>query len=306
MSGREKEAQELVKKADEKMNAGFFGSLFSSKSSRFEEALDYLEKAAHIYKLNQKWAEAGSVFEKCGNIENELSSDAAKYYLESAHCYSFVDSTKSLMNKKKALDYYVSHGRYQLAGKTMKEIAEKQEEEKSYENAGLSYKKAAEYYSMESMNSKSYEQGCLIKYADIVCSTFNEESKMDDKLFNEVFSIYDKIGFSYLNVPLLKSGAKDYFFKAMCVHLAFGSNINEAQKKLNSYLNEDPTMIDTREDIFLKKALDAVKTKDATQYSEAELVYKKYTDLDKWKTVVFKRILQAATGANDYDADDFT
>lgn len=305
MTGREKEAYDLIKKADSKINTGFFGSLFSSKSSRLEEALDLLEKAAHIFKLVQKWSEAGNTFERCGNIEQELSADAAKYYIEASHCFSFVDSDKSLAAKNKALEFYVQHGRFQLAGKIMKEMAEKLQEEKKFDAAAKAYKKSAEYYSMESMNSKSYQQEVLIKYADLVCSSIEEDKKMDSELFKEVFNIYEKIAFSYLNIPLLKSGAKDYFFKAACTHLAFGNDYSKFENKYKEYLSEDPTMIDSREDVFLKKVIEALKTRDAKLFEEAESYYKKYSDLDKWRITVFRRIGLNTIG-DSLAEEDFT
>lgn len=169
MMNREKEAIELVKKAESKMNTGFFGSIFSSKSSRMEEALDYLEKAANIFKLVKNWEEAGKTYEKCGNIELELQADASKYYLDAAHCYSFVNLQRCAEIKKKALEIYKQQGRFQLAGKIQKEMAEKFEEEREYKQAAEAFKAAADYFSMESMNSKSYQQSCLLKYADLLC-----------------------------------------------------------------------------------------------------------------------------------------
>lgn len=188
MNTREKEAHELVKKADAKMTTGFFGSLFSSKSSRLEESLDYLEKAASIFKLCKNWEEAGRTYERCGQIEAELQADAAKYYLESAHCYSFVNLEKSVGIKHKALEIYIQQGRFQLAGKIQQEMASKFEEERDFKNAAEAFKKAGEYFSMESLNSKSYQQSCALKYADIICSiddknVFPEASNVSVPIF---------------------------------------------------------------------------------------------------------------------------
>ena len=48
-------------------------------------------------------------------------------------------------------------------------MAEKFENDLKYSLAVNSYRKAAEYFTMESTNSKSYEQQCLLKVADIMC-----------------------------------------------------------------------------------------------------------------------------------------
>ena len=204
MISKEQEAHDLIKKAESKLTTGFFGSLFSSKSSRLEEALDFYDKAANIYKLCKKWELAGITYEKCGKVEEDLNEDAAKYYIEASHCYSFVNLEKSVLIKKKALEIYVKQGRYQLAGKLEKDMADKYEEEKQYKEAAASFKKAADYFSMESMNSKSYQQTCNLKYADIICCISDKEAFPEAcdvrliviiKLFNYIYSLITLIRF---------------------------------------------------------------------------------------------------------------
>jgi hypothetical protein len=56
-----------------------------------------------------------------------------------------------------------------MAGKIQKQMAEKVEDDMKYDIAVTYYKKAADYFSMENTNSKSFEQSCLLKAADIMC-----------------------------------------------------------------------------------------------------------------------------------------
>lgn len=93
-----------------------------------------------------------------------------------------------------------------------------------------------------------------------------------------------------MNVPLLKPSAKDYFFKSVCVYLAYGE-LSEAKSKYETYTNEDPTILDTREDQFMKSAIEAVANNSQDEFKTAVSKYKTYTDFDKWKINVFKRIL---------------
>lgn len=173
---KEHDAYDLIKKAEEKQNPGFFSKIFSSKNSRLEESLDYLEKAANIFKLLKKWEEAGNTYEKCGNIQLQLQNDPTNFLIESAHCFSFVDIKKSLAIKKKIVENYSQNGRFMNAGKYQQQIAEKYEELFDYPNAIKEYKLAADYFSMETMNAKSYEQNCLLKYCDLMCSIENNKS----------------------------------------------------------------------------------------------------------------------------------
>jgi hypothetical protein len=45
-----------------------------------------------------------------------------------------------------------------------------------------SYKRAADYFSMENLNSKSYEQGCLLKLADLLCLSEDETAYSECKV----------------------------------------------------------------------------------------------------------------------------
>lgn len=88
---KEIEARKLVEQAKKKLKGGFFKSLFSSETSRKEEALDLYERAGNIFKLCKLWAEAGECFLNCGELEESLKADPTSNYQDSAHCYKFVD-----------------------------------------------------------------------------------------------------------------------------------------------------------------------------------------------------------------------
>lgn len=95
---KEIEARKLVLEAQKKLKAGFFGRMFSSESSRKEEALDLYERAGNIFKLCKLWEEAGECFEQCGELEESLHSDPSTNYQDSAHCYKFVDPKSKINN----------------------------------------------------------------------------------------------------------------------------------------------------------------------------------------------------------------
>lgn len=90
-------------------------------------------------------------------------------------------------------------------------------------------------------------------------------------------------------MPLLKPSAKDVFFKSVCLELAYG-DLQKAQEKYKKYTNEDPTMLETREDVFLKSTLSAVEEKNQDMFKEGVTAFKRFTDFDKWKINVFKII----------------
>lgn len=98
---------------------------------------------------------------------------------------------------------------------------------------------------------------------------------------------------------MLKSGAKDLFFKSICVHIAYNSNIDSIESKYENFLNEDPTMINSREDLYVKKTINSIKENDPSSYEECENSYKKYTDLDKWKQIIFSAIKDRVVNGNE-------
>lgn len=101
---------------------------------------------------------------------------------------------------------------------------------------------------------------------------------------------------------MLKPSAKDLFFKSFFVHLAYW-NINTAQQKYELYTSEDPTILDTREDSFMKEALAALKEKSLEKYKNATTKFKKYTDFDKWKINVFDKVYKKLD--KEVSPDDF-
>lgn len=81
----------------------------------------------------------------------------------------------------RCLQLYENNGRFQMAGKIMKQMAEEAEGNMDYPQALLFYRKGADYFAMETSNSKSYEQGCLLKLADLLCLTDDPEAPKEAK-----------------------------------------------------------------------------------------------------------------------------
>lgn len=161
-------AQKFELQAEKILKPNFIKEIVTSKNKRLEEALDLLEKAGHTYKIIKQWKEAGECLEKCGEIEMQLSSDATEYFQEAAHCYGYVDRHKASKALERVMQIYSNQGRFQMAGKIQKKIADKHEEEGNMEAAILAYKNASWYFSMESTKSMIHELSSLCKYADLM------------------------------------------------------------------------------------------------------------------------------------------
>jgi tetratricopeptide (TPR) repeat protein len=273
---------ELVRKAHSKLTPGFLGKMFSSKESREEEATDLLTSAANIYKIRKDWKKAGETYEEIARLEVEQGGNTAYvHYQNAAHCFSFVDKVKSNQMLDAAIESCVKVGKYMQAGKTAQRIATECEENFDYPNAIDKYKKAAEYFAMESQNTKSMQQQCLLKVADLMCISNHKD------MFTEAPKIYEKLGMQYLTVPLLKSSAKDMFFKNVMCYVAKKDEVT-AEVNLKKYLLEDPTFDDTRDSKFLKAVIKCItEPYDVEGFRKEVQSYKTVRELDKWKLNMF-------------------
>lgn len=284
----------LMEQAKKKLTPGLFGKLFSSNESRMEEALDLYQAAANVFKMQKQWNDAGIAYEECGNIETKLGSDsAAVHFQDAAHCFNFVDKMRGKKNLEKSIQIYEKKGKFQQAGKITQNMANELEVDLEYAEAIKKYKQAAEYYSMENQNTRSLEQSCLIKVADLMCISDHAD------MLKETPKIYEKIGMQYLTVPLMKSSAKDYFFKCVVVYLVHRDEVS-ANICLNKFLSEDPTFSETKEELFLKNAIASVSDPpNPEEFKKAVSIYKTYRDLDKWKLNMFAAILKKLEGDED-------
>ena len=273
---------ELVRKAHNKLAPGFFGKVFSSKESRQDEANELLSSAANIYKIQKNWKKAGETFEELARLETEQGNNTAyTHYQDAAHCFSFVDKVRSNANLDKAIESCEKNGKYMQAGKLAQKIAAEFEENFDYAQAIDKYKKAAEYFSMESQNTKTMQQQCLLKVADLMCISNHKD------MFTEAPKIYEKLGMQYLTVPLLKSSAKDMFFKNVVCYIAKKDEVT-AEVNLKKYLLEDPTFDDTRDSKFLKAIIKCITDPvDPETFRKEVQSYKTVRELDKWKLNMF-------------------
>lgn len=281
---------ELVRKARGKLNPGFFGKLLSSQEQRVEEAIELLQSAANMYKIQKNWAKAGETYEECAELDLQSDSSMAySHYQDAAHCFSFVDKTRSNKDLDKCIECCEKAGKYMQAGKTAQRIANEFETNFDYTSAIDKYRKAADYFAMESQNTKSMQQSCLLKVADLMCISNHKD------MFTEAPKIYEQLGMQYLTVPLLKSQAKDLFFKCVCVFLAKKDEVS-AEIALKKYLLEDPTFDDTRDSKFLKNAIKFITDPaDPEAFKKEVQNYRSLRELDKWKLTMFDLTLQKIT-----------
>jgi len=123
-----------------------------------------------------------------------------------------VNTNKYLEYSQNAISAYCMGSRISSAASLAKECAEKMEEDHDYEEAIKFYEKAAELYLME--ETHTYANQAHVKASDLYILT-RDYSNLPKAIKN-----YERVGKKYLSVLLLKSNAKDLFFKASLCYLA--------------------------------------------------------------------------------------
>lgn len=286
--------RELITKANKLLKPGFFTKLFSDKNSRIEEALRLFEQAANIFKMQGAWDDAGQAYEQCAKLDAQIDSETAgNYYQDAAHCFSHTDKERQLQNLNACISSYENRGKFQQAGKITEKIANDLEIDLDYPMAIEKYKKAADLYSLESMNTRALQQKCLLKVADLMCISNHKD------MFEEAPKIYEQLGMQYLTVPLQKSSAKDLFFKCVVCYLAKKDEVS-ADIQLKKFLDEDPTMCDTRESKFLQGAIESISDPPNPEgFKKCVAQFKAYRDLDKWRINMFAAILKNIEGDDE-------
>lgn len=273
---QEQKAKDLILEAQKKLKGTWiFGG------PKYEEAAELFTKAANSFKMAKKWQEAADAFIEAANCELKQQSkhEAASNYVSASTCLRKVSPKEACDVLQKAVDIFTDIGRFTIAAKHEKEIAEIYETELvDLEKAIQAYEQAAEWYQGE--ESKSSANNCYLKVA-----LFAAQLEQYDKAIR----IYEQIASASVDVPLLRYSVKDYFFKAGLCQLCTG-DVVAAQRALAKYNDIDPTFSSTREAQFLKSILGAVQAGDVEAFTNHVIDFDSVMKLDNWKTTILLRI----------------
>lgn len=132
MTENEQKAFELVQEAEKKLNTpeGFLGGLFAKLPKQYE-ALQSFGQACVLFKMEQKWVEAGNTFVKMAQIHEGLGNkdDCATNYVNAAYCFKATQPSAAVNSFIKAIDVYKAMKRFTIAAKYHQTIAEIYEDE---------------------------------------------------------------------------------------------------------------------------------------------------------------------------------
>jgi len=299
----EAQARDLVAQADKKISKGrgtskFVTSIFGSagKEQKFEEAIDLLQQAANKYKAVQKWDEAGDAFAKCAECAILLRqhADAADHLNSAFICYKKGSPQKALEALERAIPMFLENGRVSKAAVAASAAGELCETELGNAEKAIEYHlRSAEFNDRE--NARTTAMQARQKAA-------RQLAKMER--YAEAIELFEKIGLSYVEDPLLKTSARGNFFNAMLCSVGsltadtLRDRVPLLEEQFARYTSTDAMFAPlTREHQLITGLLKAANEVDVEEYSEAVTNYDATGQLDDLQNRLVLRGKQALKAA---------
>jgi len=276
MSGNDDKGDEWIEKGDNRVKKF---SLFGG-GSKYEEAAEMYIKGANLYKISKKWEQAGAAFIKAAESQLKLQSkhEAATNYINAGNCLKKSNVNDAGNCLRIAIELFTDEGRFSIAAKHQKELAEMFEAEEDYQQAIDNYQTASDYYEGEGQTSSS--NACLLKVAQ-----FSAQLEKYDK----AIEIYERVAKASLDNNLLKWSVKEYFLKAGLCHLASG-DIVSAKRAVERYQEMDYTFSSQRECKLLQDLITACENYDVEAFTQSVADYDSISKLDQWKTHILLKV----------------
>ncbi|XP_074786808.1 alpha-soluble NSF attachment protein isoform X4 [Athene noctua] len=248
------------------------------QAGKEKEALQLLAEADKKVRGSQSFF--AGLFGGSSRIE-----EACDIYARAANMFKMAKNWSEAINCLiRAIEIYTDMGRFTIAAKHHISIAEIYEAELvDIEKAIAHYEQAADYYKGEESNSSANK--CLLKVATYAALL---------EQYQKAVEIYEQVGTSAMDSPLLKYSAKEYFFKAALCH--FCIDMLNAKLALQKYEEMFPAFTDSRECKLVKKLLVAHEEQNIDAYTDAVKEYDSISRLDQWLTTMLLRIKKTIPG----------
>jgi len=286
------QAQKLREDAVKKMQSSSF--FFGSKTGKYEDAAELYKKASNLLKVAQQDNEAAQSYLDAANCYQQTPNNGheeASCYVKAASCYKKEAYKEAVTALQKAIDIYSSDGRFGMAAKYEKEVAELYENNNENASAIPHYEIAARYFDSE--NSSSTANGCRLKVAQ-----FCAESQD----YKKAIEIFESVAKASISNKLLQYSVKEYLFKAMLCQLCVGDLV-ETKKAHQRYMGLDPSFGQSREGKLVGVITDAVENRDEESFDSAVEEFTHITPFDAWKSNLMEIIHEKIKKEDEEDSD---
>jgi len=278
MANQEAKAREFELEAEKKLKAF---SWWGDSKAKYEAAGESYTKAANCWILAKKSEAAGNAYLQAANcyLNSKITKyEAASCYIKASNTYKKDNFTAAVNAMIKGIELYTDEGRFNMAAKYEKDLAEMFESENDVQNSMKHYETAADYF--ENEGSPSSANNCLLKVAHFSASLQN---------FHRAIELFEQVANASVSNNLLKWSVKDYFLKAGLCHLAEGDMV-ATKKAIERYAQISSEFNGTREHKFLVQITEAFENYDAEEFKSAVAEYDSISKLDPWKTAILVTI----------------
>eukprot|EP00696_Hemimastix_kukwesjijk_P006781 gnl/Hemi2/18607_TR6156_c0_g1_i1.p1 gnl/Hemi2/18607_TR6156_c0_g1~~gnl/Hemi2/18607_TR6156_c0_g1_i1.p1 ORF type:complete len:288 (+),score=103.19 gnl/Hemi2/18607_TR6156_c0_g1_i1:58-921(+) len=285
MEGQEQKGMDLMKKGDKAFNS----FRLWNRSQRYEEAAEFYQHAANMFKIAKAWDKAANAFLKCVECHQKLSSksDVAQDYINAAQCFKKANSSEMVNCYRFAIEIYLDMGRFSNAARYEKELAEHFEESLMFDDAIRHYSNAADHYN--NSESSGTANQCKLKVAAFA-------AQKED--YDRAVQLYEQVAAESLPNPLLKWQARDHWLRAGICLLAKGELVG-AKEAMAKYKEMDTGFGTYREGQLLQDIIDAVQDNNLDGFQNKLREYDQITQLDQWKITMLVRVRHTLTAAGD-------
>jgi len=294
MEGHDQKAAAYELEAIAKLNSSSW-IFWADSSAKYEAAADLYVKADNSWKMAKKADKAGDAYmeaAKCYANYNLSKYETAGYYIKAATSYRKDNTSAATEALQKAIHLYTEEGKFSMAARYEKELAEIYEAELDTGNSLKHYQIAAEYF--ENENAPSAANQCLLKVAHFAATLGN---------FSRAVELFEQVASTSVSNNLLKWSAKEYFLKAGLCHLAQGDTV-AAKKSLDRYSSLSPEFHQSRECNFLQQLVTAFENYRSEAFKKIVGEYSEISPLQPWTSAVLVTITEKMKSTDP--AEDYT
>jgi alpha-soluble NSF attachment protein len=278
--GQEARGKAFVLQAEERLKGGFFERLMGDPKQRNQDAADLLQKAANCFKLAKKLDLAADAFSKAAecSLRADSKHDAATAYSNASQALRKINTAESVQYLQKSTDIYLDEGRFSIAAKNMKDIAEIYEAEGVIDKPMEYYNKTVDLY--EGENSTANANSAKLKVAHF-------HGQLDQ--FEQGAELFEKIAEANVDNRLTNYSVSDYLFKAALCRLAM-QDIVGTRRALERYSSIHFKWNNSNEQKFVAELFSACENYDQDAFTHAVQEFDSIYRLDQWKTSMLFKI----------------
>jgi len=267
-------AAELIREAEKKLKGGWFSS------PQFEDAAELYTKAGNVYKMSKQVQESADCYKKAADcyLRAKSGHNAATSCQNAASALRKTHPTEAVQCIEKCADFYSQEGRWSMAAKCWKDMAEIREKESDGKGALAAYLKAAEMF--EGDNAPSSADGCRSQAALIAAQ---------DGDYPQAAQLFDQLANACLESKLRQFNFRQFAFNAVLCQLA-SQDLVAAKRLVEKYHGLEPGFASTREYRLLVEVCTAVEAFDADAFTAAVQEFNSVITLDNWKSTLLLKV----------------